>query len=74
MDHVFTRMRTIFLVAFAVCVAAVWGYQLYWVAPRQACEERRNWWDPASRTCGHVVYIPDITHRPAGLKSPPSRG
>ena len=34
------------------------------VPPGAACEAGGNWWDPVSKTCAHVVYIPNITGRP----------
>ncbi len=68
MHRSFDRIRTIFLAAFALCIAGVWALQVYYVQPRQRCEASHNWWDSRQRVCGHVVYIPDITHRPAGLK------
>ena len=27
------------------------------------CEAGGNWWDPVSKTCAHVVHIPDIIGR-----------
>jgi hypothetical protein len=34
------------------------------VPPGAACEAAGNWWDPVSKTCAHVVYVPNITGRP----------
>ena len=31
------------------------------VPPGAACEAAGNWWDAVSKTCAHVVYIPDFT-------------
>ena len=31
------------------------------IPPGAACEAAGNWWDPVTKTCAHVVYIPDIT-------------
>jgi hypothetical protein len=33
------------------------------VPPGAACEATGNWWDPVSKTCAHVVYVPNITGR-----------
>jgi hypothetical protein len=33
------------------------------VPPGAACEASGNWWDPVSKTCAHVVYVPNITGR-----------
>lgn len=34
------------------------------VPPSYACEKNGGWWDPASKSCAKVVYIPSITGRP----------
>ena len=31
------------------------------VTPENACESRGGWWDPESKTCARVVYVPSIT-------------
>ncbi|WP_158914386.1 hypothetical protein [Caulobacter sp. S45] len=70
MNRLLGRVQLLFLGVFAVSVAGIWAYQSLYVAPAKACESSGNWWDPASRTCGHVIYLPDVTHRVAGSKTP----
>jgi hypothetical protein len=64
------RIELIFLVLVLIGGAGVWTYNAMVVAPVQRCEGSGNWWDAQTHTCGHVVYLPDITHRPAGSKTP----
>ena len=33
------------------------------IPPGSACEAAGDWWDPVSKTCAHVVHIPDILNR-----------
>jgi hypothetical protein len=33
------------------------------IPPGAACEAGGNWWDPVSKTCARVVYVPNITGR-----------
>ncbi len=63
------RIELLFFAVVLVAVAGVWGYQSLVVGPAQRCETSGNWWDAKTRTCGHVVYLPDITHRAAGSKA-----
>ena len=64
------RIEVIFFGVLILVVAAVWVYQSYAVDPVQHCEASGNWWDARTRTCGHVVYLPDLTHRRPGAKTP----
>ena len=34
------------------------------VTPESACEANKGWWEPVSRTCAKVVYVPNFTGRP----------
>lgn len=52
-----------FLAAFAVLVAASWGFQYFWVWPAQRCEAKLSWWDPESRVCATPVDISIFTRR-----------
>jgi hypothetical protein len=70
MNRTIGRVQLLFLGVFALSVFGIWAYQDLYVSPAKACESSGNWWDPASRTCGHVIYLPDVTHRPAGAKAP----
>jgi hypothetical protein len=36
------------------------------VPPSYACEQSGGWWEPRSKTCAKVIYIPNITGRPPG--------
>jgi hypothetical protein len=31
------------------------------VTPQSACEANGGWWEPQSKTCARVVYVPNIT-------------
>ncbi|WP_174301921.1 hypothetical protein [Caulobacter sp. S45] len=64
------RIEVIFFVVLVLVVGAVWAYQHFAVDPVQHCESSGNWWDAQTHTCGHVVYLPDVTHRAAGAKTP----
>ncbi len=68
MNFFLRRIELIFLGLFAVTATAVWVYQLFWVMPVQRCETHGNWWDPQSRSCAHVIYLPNFTHRPIKAK------
>jgi hypothetical protein len=70
MNRLIGRVQLIFVAIFAVAAFGIWAYQSIYVSPAQACEHSGNWWDKQTRTCGHVVYLPDITHRKPGQKSP----
>ena len=63
------RIELVFFAVVAVAVAGVFAYQALVIDPGQKCEGAGNWWDPKTRTCGHVVYLPDITHRPIGVRA-----
>ncbi len=69
MTRFIDRLKIFFLGVFAISCAAVWGYQLFWVAPEKRCESRGAWWDPQSRVCATPVYLPNLTGRPAGKLS-----
>ena len=60
------RIELIFFAVVLVAAGGVWAYQDLVSGPVQRCEGSGNWWDAQTRTCGHVVYLPSITHRPAG--------
>jgi hypothetical protein len=70
MNRTIGHVQLLFLGIFAVAVAGIWAYQGLYASPAKACETSGNWWDNASRTCGHVIYLPDVTHRPPGAKTP----
>ena len=63
------RIELVFFAVTALAVVAVFAWQAWAVDPVQRCEGSGNWWDAKTRTCGHVVYLPDITHRPRGAKA-----
>jgi hypothetical protein len=70
MNRLIGRVQLIFVAIFAVAAFGIWAYQSVYVSPAQSCERSGNWWDKQTRTCGHVVYLPDITHRKPGQKAP----
>jgi hypothetical protein len=63
MNRTVTRIKLIFVGVFLVACVGVWTYQAVYVWPRDKCEKGGGWFDPGSRQCGRVVYIPDITGR-----------
>ena len=65
------RIELIFFALLVVVAGGVWAYQALVTGPPQRCESSGNWWDAQTRTCGHVVYLPDLTHRRAGSRSTP---
>jgi hypothetical protein len=71
MNSIINRLGLVFLALFALSAAIVFTYQSVVVTPVQTCEASGNWWDPQSHSCAHVVYLPDITHRPPGAKGMP---
>ncbi len=64
------RIEVIFLFLLVLIAGGVWASQVYLVDPVKHCEGSGNWWDAQTRTCGHVVYLPDLTHRRPGSKTP----
>lgn len=60
------RLKIIFLGLFAVACAGVWAHQVFWVWPKERCEEAGGWWDDGERVCGQPIYIPDLTGRREG--------
>jgi hypothetical protein len=64
------RIELVFIAVVVIAAVAVFAYQRNVIDPGQTCEASGNWWDAKTRTCGHVVYLPDITHRPVGSKAP----
>ena len=64
MERLIVKLMYGFLAAFLVAVAVLMAVQLWWVIPRDRCEkDNGGWWDPKSRECGRVVYIPSLTGR-----------
>jgi len=66
MNRTLERLKLIFLITFAVLIIAMLIWQVGWVAPRQACEGERKWWDNSQRVCAQPVLISDITGRVIG--------
>jgi len=64
------RIELVFFAVLVLAVGGVLAFQSWFVSPMERCEGSGNWWDPKNHTCGHVIYLPDITHRPAGSKTP----
>ena len=61
------RLSFMFFGLFAVLVAGAMTFQAFWLNPGKRCEADGNWYDVETRTCATPIYIPDITHRPAGM-------
>jgi hypothetical protein len=64
------RIELIFVGLVVLTIVIVAAVQMIWIDPAKACEAAGNWWDPQTRICGQVVYLPNITHRPIGSKAP----
>ncbi len=64
------RIELVFIALIGVTIVVVAAVQIVWLNPGKRCEAAGNWWDPATRICGEVVYLPNITHRPLGSKAP----
>jgi len=65
MNEYLGRVKLFLIGAFFVLAAGAFVYDHYWVGPGRECEANHNWWDPKLRVCGKVVWVPDMTHRPA---------
>ena len=64
MNGAISSIKLIFVGIFFVLCIAVWGYQVLYVWPKQKCErENHGWFEPRSRECGRVIYIPNVTGR-----------
>jgi hypothetical protein len=66
MSGAISSIKLIFVGIFFILCIATWGYQVLWVWPKQRCEQSHGWFDPKSRECGRVIYIPNITGRVPG--------
>jgi hypothetical protein len=74
MNFFLRRIELIFLGLLMIGAAGVWAYQILYVMPVQRCEGSGNWWDPQSRSCAKVIYLPTFTHKPiakAAAGAPP---
>ena len=67
MNPTINRLKILFLALFAIGALAIGAYQIFYVLPAQKCDDRKGWFDPKTRGCGTVLYIPSITGRPAGM-------
>ena len=63
MDRTITRIKLLFVGVFFVACCGVWAYQVFYIWPREKCEQGGGWFDPGSRQCGRVIYLPDVTGR-----------
>ncbi len=68
MNGFLRHINLVFLGLLGLAIVVIAAYQLLWIEPGKRCEAAGDWWDPARRICGHVLYLPDVTHRPAGSK------
>ena len=60
------RSKIILLVVFAVGCAAAWGYQYFYIWPKNRCEGSRQWWYGPERACGVPIDVTTFTGRPRG--------
>jgi hypothetical protein len=70
MQRTFSRLRTGFLLLFALFTGAVVAHQLYVVQPERRCTEGGGWWDSDQRVCATPIDISRITRRPRGEPRP----
>ncbi len=61
------RLSILFFGVFAVLALGAIGFQRFYVAPADACEQSGRWWYAEGRECVQPIYLPDITGRPAGV-------
>jgi hypothetical protein len=64
------RIKLFFLAVFAVACALIWGYEVFYVQPRDRCEAHGDWWDWRDRVCAVPMPIWAITGRHAGPEHP----
>lgn len=62
----FKRLAFLFLAVFAVLVACIIVFHIYWKEPGERCEAQGGWYDIEARVCATPIYIPDITGRQPG--------
>ena len=67
MNRTINRLKLFFIGVFVLAVIAVWGYQIYWVQPKERCEAGGAWWSNELRRCETPVSIREYK----GLKPPP---
>ena len=70
MNRFLNRIELVVIALLAFAALVIWATQTLWITPGKQCEAEGNWWDAKTRICGHVVYLPNITHRPIGSKQP----
>ena len=63
MSNLIPRIMMGFLAVFITACAAIIVYQVFWAGPGERCEQGGGWWYPATRQCGKVIYIHDLTGR-----------
>jgi hypothetical protein len=68
MNNFVQRVMIAFAGVFALSVVAIFVYFFVWQRPEQRCEALGNWWDPNGRVCAKPIFLPNITHRPIGVK------
>lgn len=67
------RVRLFFLGLFTVSAILIGYYQLAYAQPAKRCEASGRVWDNKTRACATLVFLPDLTGRPAppGVERPP---
>ena len=68
MNRFLNRIELVFISLVVVAALIIWATQALWITPGRHCEAAGNWWDGKTRICGHVIYLPDVTHRPIGSR------
>ncbi len=62
-QRVINRFTFALVAVFIGIMGATGVYWAFWQRPEARCESMGNWWDPQTRQCGVVVWIPDVTGR-----------
>lgn len=61
------RLGILFAALFGISMVGMFTYQHFYVDPQDKCVAEGRWWYEDGRECVTPLYLPDITHRPAGV-------
>jgi hypothetical protein len=70
MQSTIDKLKWIFVGVFALTVAGLWTYDLFWVRPQRECEAKGRWWAAPYRTCAIPISLTTFTGRPNGARAP----
>ena len=57
MNKAINTAKLIFIGIFFVAAAGIWAYQIYWVRPKEKCEDEGGWWSMELRQCRQPVAL-----------------